>query len=187
MKKIIAISALMAAMASANALAADANLTFNGAVSTGTCTMNSADATKTLTIPDVSISALTAVGAVAYGTINANTTVGFTGCPSTTSYVNVESVTSTGAIFNNSNVLASPASGTATGVHLIFSVGPGVTNYVAIDGSTITNRQFAVNSQGNATVPIYVGVRANQSVLSSSADPTSGTYSNSYTVTFTYS
>ena len=187
MKKIIALSALMAALASANAMAVDANLTFTGSVTSGTCTMNASDATKTLTIPDISSAALVALGQSSWSSQSSTTTVGFTSCPASVSSVNVIQATSTGTIFNNVSNSYVPASGTAKGIHLVLSAGSNVANgFLPTDGSVISNKTFATTS-GSVSIPLTVGVRSNKSLLSTAAVPTAGTYSSSYTVTFSWS
>lgn len=185
MKKIIALSALMAALASANAMAVDSNLTFTGSVTSSTCTMNAADTTKTLTIPDISSAALVALGGYSYSSQTSSTTVGFTSCPASVSSVNVVQVTSTGTQFTDANSYA-PASGTATGIHLVISAGNATTGYMPADGSVISNKKFAVTS-GSVSIPLIVGVRANKSSVASAAAPGTGSYSSGYTVTFSWS
>lgn len=183
MKKIIALSALVAALASVNAMAADANLTFTGSVTSGTCTMNAADATKTLTIPDVSVATLLASTNV-FATQSASSTIGFTNCPSSVSAVKLVQGTTTGtqAISGNASNYV-PASGTAKNTALVLTVG-GV--YPSLDGSVIS-QSFATTSTGTASVTIQAGVRSLKSLISSAADPTAGTYSSSYTLTFAWS
>lgn len=183
MKKIIALSALMAALASANAMAVDSSLTFNGAVTSGTCTMNSADATKTLTIPDISAASL-AANSGSFGYQVANGTVNFTGCPGSVSSVKVVNITNSGTPVNGDAKNYFPASGTVTGVALTFSLGT-AGNALAIDGSTLN---YSVNtSNGAASIPIYSGVRAAKAVQSSLAAPTAGTYNSAFTLTFAWS
>jgi len=183
MNKFIAISALMAAFVSANALAADANLTFNGAVSTGTCTMNAADATKTLVIPDVSSSSLANAGNTAFTSYSANSTISFTGCPAEVSNVVLSSASGTGTTFGGDTSRQTPASGTATGVHLVISSGPRVVDYLRPGVA----RSFPVSPSGTVKVPVYVGVTADITSSSAFAAPTAGNYSSSYTLTFSYS
>ncbi|UDJ82057.1 hypothetical protein UYSO10_0916 [Kosakonia radicincitans] len=182
MKKIIALSALMAALASANAMAADANLTFTGSVTSSTCTMNASDATKTLVIPDISSAALVARGVNGYQTQQANTTVSFTSCPASVSQIKVASVTSTGTV-QTDKTMVKPASGTANGVWTSLVLG-GPTGYVAADGSVLSYGTSVTS--GGASVYVGVGVVA-ASTRASVAAPTAGTYSNSYTLTFSWS
>lgn len=190
MKKIIAVSALMAALASANSMAADANLTFTGGVSTGTCVMNSADVTKTLVIPDVNAATLIAGGGGAYQTINATSTIGFSGCPQTTSKIVLNSATTTGSPFTGyipSEVYRMlPASGTAaSGVNMMLVVN-GVP--VSPTGSMLSNFTAAnVSATGTANVPVLVGISPNSDAGNSIPAPSAGNYSSSYTLSFSYS
>lgn len=185
MKKIIALSALMAALVSANAFAIDSNVNFTGTVTSSTCTLNAADVTKTLTVPDISVAALTALGGLGFTSQSAATTVTFTSCPSIVSNVSVTKATTTGTIFNNTNSSYVPASGTATGINLVVYAGQASSGWLSADGSAL-NRTFAVTS-GSVTIPVGVGVRTNVSLLSSSPAPTAGTYSSAYTLTFAWS
>ena len=185
MKKIIAISALMASLASANALAVDSNLTFTGSVTSGTCTLNAADTTKTLTIPDIGVQALLANGNT-WAYQNGTASINFTSCPSSVSAVKIVKATTTGkeALAGNvHNYL--PASGSAQNIILVLSAGT-PTGLVSTDGSVIDN-SFATTSTGTATIPVYVGVRSLKSLVSSSSDPTPGNYSSAYTLTFSWS
>lgn len=184
MKKIIAISALMASLASANALAVDSNLTFTGSVTSGTCTLNAADTTKTLTIPDIGVQALLANDTWAYQ--NATASINFTSCPSSVSAVKIVKATTTGTAALAGNVHNYlPASGSAKNIILVLSAGT-PSGLVSTDGSVIGN-SFATTSTGTATIPVYVGVRSLKELVSSSSDPTPGNYSSAYTLTFSWS
>lgn len=177
MKKIIALSALMAALASANAMAADANLTFTGSVTSSTCTMNSSDATKTLTIPDISAAAL-AGSTTAWQYQTASASIGFTSCPANISTVSVSQITSTGARGSNA-VNTIPASGTATGLVMGIALGTNP-NWMPADGSILSaNNSFSVTN-GSVSIPV-------KAAISPSGTPTAGNYSNSYTLTFSWS
>ena len=81
MKKILILSALMTALTSAGAMAADANINFTGTVSAATCTLAAADAAKTLTIPNVAAATLLAASGSAYLTYNASGSFNFSACP----------------------------------------------------------------------------------------------------------
>ncbi|WP_146159940.1 fimbrial protein [Kosakonia sp. H7A] len=186
MKKIIALSALMAALASANAMAVDANVTFTGSVTSSTCTMNASDASKSLTVPDISAAALTAQG-TAWGNATATTNITFTSCPASVSALKVASITSTGTQYTsgtNSNYRYTPASGSATGFYTVIGLG---TNKLAqpADGSVLS--WSVAPTSGTAVVPVTVGPQAYTAVVSSAAAPTAGNYSTSYTLTFAWS
>lgn len=186
MKKIIALSALMAALASANAMAVDANLTFTGNVTSGTCTMNASDASKTLTIPDISASGLVAQG-TAWGNASATTNITFTSCPAAISALKVSSITSTGTQYASGSASPyryTPASGTATGIFTAIGLGTSKTVQFS-DGSALS--WSVAPSSGTAVVPVTVGLTANSAVVSSATAPTAGNYNTSYTLTFSWS
>ncbi|MDX7664704.1 hypothetical protein SJ554_19835 [Enterobacter asburiae] len=178
MKKIIALSALMAALASASAMAVDANITFTGAVKAGTCTMNTNDATKTLVIPDIGAVAL-AQSNTNWATQNVGTTISFSKCPNSVTSINIAKLTTTGGPgFSGST--STPASGTAGGLVLGIQAGesPGWLN---LTGWAI-NRPFAV-TDGSVTIPIKAAVGR----YSASQPVTPGNYSSSFTMTFSWS
>ncbi|WP_146159944.1 MULTISPECIES: type 1 fimbrial protein [Kosakonia] len=182
MKKIIALSALMAALASANAMAVDSNLTFTGSVTSSTCTMNASDATKTLVIPDISSAALLAAGATSQ---SASTTINFSSCPASISNVKIIKGETTGSLYTGYSATETnrsvPASGTATGLNLILFAGPSQTS-VPVNGSVISNQNFAVTN-GSASIPVGVSAAAN----ANNQAATAGTYSSSFTLTFAWS
>lgn len=179
MKKIIALSALMAALASANAMAVDANLTFTGSVTSSTCTMNAADATKNIVLPDYPVSAL----AGAWTSVGAGSTITFTSCPASVSNLITAVTSTTGTQLTTTNKVTTPASGTATGVGLLFAAGSSKSN-LAVDGS---NTVSTAVSGGTAVVPIYVGLGKAQAWASSAPAAAAGNYSSSYTLTFSWS
>lgn len=184
MKKILILSALMTALTSAGAMAADANINFTGTVSAATCTLNAADATKTLTMPNVAPATLLAAS-TPYVTYSASSSFGFTACPAgltkvTSNYVYQGSMAS-------SNVNMALASGTATNVGLVIMqsstassstvVTPGVTG-------SVNNAPIVSNS---AVVPVTVGINATNPAGTAAVLPTVGNYTGTYTVAFTYS
>ncbi|WP_320705070.1 fimbrial protein [Enterobacter asburiae] len=177
MKKIIALSALMAALASASAMAADANITFTGEVKASTCIMNANDATKTLVIPDIGAAAASAQSTWATQTIG--TTISFSMCPNSVSSVNVANITTTGSPAFSA-ATSYPASGTATGVTLGIALGE-QTSWVATNGNGIY-RPFSVTN-GSVAIPIRAGV----SRASTTTPVTAGDYSSSFTMTFSWS
>lgn len=179
MKKIIALSALMAVLASASAMAADANLTFTGAVTSGTCTMNASDATKTLTIPDIGAAALSA-STTAWQYQSASSNISFSSCPANVSAVKVTQITTTGTPNTTYPTNSIPASGTATGLVMGIALGSSP-NWMAANGSAL-NSSFAVTS-GSVSIPVKAAI----SPLVAGGTVTAGNYSSSYTLTFSWS
>lgn len=185
MKKILILSALMTALTSAGAMAADANINFTGTVSAATCTLNAADAAKTLTIPSVSPATLLAVGNAASSTYYASGSFGFTACPAGLTKV-TSAYTYQGTVFATGNDWA-VATGTAQ--NIAFSVMQSATanssTSVAVNGTSSTNNQATITANA-ATVPVSVGIRPYNSsgVLTL---PTVGNYTGTYLVAFTYS
>lgn len=181
MKKIFALSLLMAAFASTSAMAVtgsgpDANLTFTGSVTGSTCTLRSGDNNKTIIIPDISVAALNAT-ATPYATQATSTDFQFTNCPS---YITKVSATYsyTGSLFNQYNAIAS---GSANNVLLVFSQASVSTmnsnSYVTIDGSAPAPDVSVIN--GGAIIPLTVGIQG--------SGVTTGTYNGTFNVTFNYS
>nr|WP_261905546.1 hypothetical protein [Escherichia coli]CAH8250720.1 Uncharacterised protein [Escherichia coli] len=177
MKKIIALSALMTALASASAMAADANITFNGAVTAGTCIMNANDATQTLVIPDIGAAAASAGST--WSTQHVGSTISFSQCPNSVTSINLAKMTTTGGPGGTAST-STPASGTATGLHLGIAVGS-PTGWVNTIGGAI-NRPFAVTN-GSVSIPFRAGV----SRASTTKPVTAGDYSSSFTMTFSWS
>lgn len=183
MKKILILSALMTALTSAGAMAADANINFTGTVSAATCTLAAADAAKTLTIPSVSAATLLAAGGGAVTTYYASSNFNFSACPAGLTKV-LANYTYQGALTNGTNKTA-VSTGTATNVALSVMplTVPVASGIIAVDGST----SYATTISSNmAVVPVSVGISA----LNSSGAltlPTVGNYTGTYTVAFTYS
>ena len=185
MKKILILSALMTALTSAGAMAADANINFTGTVSASTCTLNAADASKTLTIPNVSPATLYAAGNTGYLTYNASGSFGFTACPAGLTKV-TSNYTYQGAIAGAA-ASTGVATGTATNVGMVVmqSSAASTSSIVSINGTSGTLNQVAIASNA-ATVPVIVGAYAVNSSGTLTL-PTAGNYTGTYTVAFTYS
>ncbi|WP_320744198.1 fimbrial protein [Enterobacter mori] len=182
MKKLLITSAVVTALTSYGAMAIDANINFRGAVSSTTCTLNAADAAKTLTLPN-----LTGQNLVDAGTSSRYSVSGsfkFTDCPagltkvtSTYTYQGItHSLNQDWGLANDNDkisfqVMQSPKTDLSKILHL-----DGRSNN--LNEATITN--------GVATVPVTVGVSStninNQVVM-----PSAGTYSGTFLVAFTYS
>lgn len=183
MKKILILSALVTALTSAGAMAADANINFNGTVSASTCTLNAADAAKTLTIPNVSPATLLALGTNGFLSYNASSSFGFTDCP-----VGLTKVTSA---YTYQGTLAGVNNwGMATGVQNVSfyvmqsSLGLIAAN-VKLDGTSAAVNQATITA-GAATVPVTVGVSAYNAAQVLTL-PTVGNYTGTFLVAFTYS
>lgn len=185
MKKILILSALMTALASAGAMAADANVNFTGTVSAATCTLNAADASKTLTIPSVSAGTLFAAGVNGYLTYNASSSFGFTACPAGLTRV-TSAYTYQGSLMTGAPEQAM-ATGTATNMSMIVMQGltPNLSSIVNADGTSST-RNYATITANAATVPVIVGVNS-KNASGTVTLPTMGTYTGTYLVAFTYS
>ena len=185
MKKILILSALVATLASVNAMAADANITFNGTVSASTCTLAAADASKVLTIPSVAAATLYATANNGYLTYNASSSFGFSACPAGLTKV-ISNYTYQGSL-NGSSTDTATATGTATNVALIVMQNSTATNatIVKANGTSSTANQTTIVSNA-ATVPVTVGVQPYNSSGTVTL-PTVGTYTGTYTVAFTYS
>lgn len=187
MKKILILSALMAALASTSAMAVDANVTFNGTVSTNTCTLNAADATKTLTLPSVSAATLYAAGTTAYTTYTTSGSFGFTACPSGLTKVTSNYTYQGSSLVSGTSGNSAVAGGTATNVALVLMQGStgNSSTVVPANGTTNANNQTTISNNA-ATVPVTVGIWAANSSNSLTL-PTAGTITGTYTVAFTYS
>ncbi|WP_320750691.1 fimbrial protein [Enterobacter roggenkampii] len=186
MKKILILSALVTALTSAGAMAADANINFNGTVSASTCTLNAADAAKTLTMPNVSAATLLAAGTAAYSTYNSSSSFGFTACPA-----GLTKVTSAymyqGSLISANTGMAIPSSGTASNVALVvMQSATGDSTSVVNAGGVSTATNQATITAGAATVPVTVGITAYSPSYVPTL-PTVGTYTGTYLVAFTYS
>lgn len=185
MKKIIAISALMTAMISANALAVGANLTFSGSVANATCTLQASDKSKTLVIPDISVASLLNSGGNTYYSQAGSTTFNFSNCPN--------SVSNVSATYQYSGSTYSNIQGTASGANggVVFVVNqtsasnPSTGSINKLDGSA-PGANVAV-SNGAAVIPVTIGIQAPVTWDSSFPMPTAGNYSGTFNVTFKYS
>ena len=183
MKKILILSALMTALASAGAMAADANINFTGTVSAATCTLAAADAAQTLTIPNVSPATLLATpnSQLSY---NASGSFNFSACPAGLTRV-TSAYTYQGTSHNNNTW--SLATGTAQNVsfYVMQSVPASTVAGVKADGTSAAVNQTTITANA-ATVPVTVGIAAynGSSVLTL---PTVGTYTGTFQVAFTYS
>lgn len=186
MKKKLNLSLLAVALiaGSTGVMAApDANLTFNGTVSSSTCTLAAADAAKVLTIPTT-----TALGLYAAGSnvgFSASSSFNFSACPAGLSKV-TSAYTYQGALIPN-NTTAAVATGTATNVifRAMQSSGVSLTSFVPADGTSNSSNQASITAN-SATVPITVGIQASNSA-GNLVMPTGGSYSGVYLVAFTYS
>lgn len=185
MKKILILSALMTALTSAGAMAADANVNFTGTVSAATCTLNAADASKTLTVPSVSAATLFAAGANGYLTYNASSSFGFTACPAGLTRV-TSAYTYQGSLIAGNSEQAI-ATGTATNMTMIVMQGltPNSSSIVKADGTSAAVNQTTITANA-ATVPVIVGVNS-KNASGAVTMPTVGTYTGTYLVAFTYS
>lgn len=185
MKKILILSALVTALTSAGAMAADANINFNGTVSASTCTLNAADAAKTLTIPSVSAATLLAAGANAYLTYASSSSFGFTACPAGLTKVTSAYTYQGSTMSGNPNWAV--ASGTASNITLIAmqSATSSASTVVSAQGVSAAVNQATITANA-ATVPVTVGIGAYNSAGALTL-PTVGTYTGTYLVAFTYS
>ncbi|HFL1539649.1 TPA: fimbrial protein [Enterobacter asburiae] len=185
MKKLLILSAVVTALASYGAMAADANINFTGAVSSTTCKLNAVDAAKTLTIPNVSPQTLLDGSYGSAGVYSASGSFDFTDCPAGLTKVTSAYTYESGALWGADNDW-----GVANGVsHVSFHVyqdskGGNQGTHVRLDGipnganeATITN--------GAATIPVTVGVAAVD--LTGFGLPTAGNYTGTFLVAFTYS
>ncbi|WP_064555918.1 hypothetical protein, partial [Enterobacter soli] len=151
--------------------------------SAATCTLNAADASKTLTMPNVAAATLFAAGNTSYTTYYASGSFGFTACPAGLTKV-TSKYTYQGVIpsANDKGI----ATGTATNVGLVVmqsSTASG-SSVVLVNGTSGTNNQTTITSNA-ATVPVTIGIiGVNSSNVT--ALPTVGTYSGVFDVAFTY-
>lgn len=184
MKKILILSALMTALTSAGAMAADANINFTGTVSAATCTLAAADAAKTLTIPNVAPATLLAAGNTGYLSYNASSSFGFTACPAGLTRV-TSAYTYQGTIAGSNNW--SVATGTAQNVsfYVMQSSPANASNNVKVDGTSSSLNQATITANA-ATVPVTVGISAYNAAQALTL-PTVGTYTGTFLVAFTYS
>ncbi|MCK2177815.1 fimbrial protein [Enterobacter asburiae] len=186
MKKILILSALVTALTSAGAMAADANINFNGTVSASTCTLNAADAAKTLSMPNVSPATLLAAGTGSYTTYNASSSFGFTACPAGLTKV-TSTYTYQGALVGATSNTAVPSSGTASNVALVVMQSATGNNAAVlnVNGTSAAINQATIAANA-ATIPVTVGINALNSSGTATL-PTVGTYTGTYLVAFTYS
>ncbi|MGL3103899.1 fimbrial protein [Enterobacter asburiae] len=184
MKKLLITSAVVTALTSYGAMAIDANINFQGAVSSTTCKLNAVDAAKTLTIPNVTAQNLLDSGST--GQYSASSSFNFTDCPAGLTKVTSAYTYQGNTIFNEYESDWAVANGAA---NVAFSVMQSPmadeSRRVRLNGTT-KNANHATITNGVATVPVTVGVAAfnsnGQYVM-----PSAGTYSGTFLVAFTYS
>ena len=187
MKKILILSALMTALTSAGAMAADANVNFTGSVSAATCTLNAADASKTLTVPSVSPQVLYGLASPTYATYTATGSFEFTACPAGLTRV-TSAYTYQGAT-GSANPTMAIATGTATNIGMVLLQSTTATGTLLnVNGTSGVANQANIVSNA-ATIPVTVGVQATNSNGTGigATLPTVGTYTGTYLVAFTYS
>lgn len=187
MKKILALSALMGALASTSVMADDnptATINVNGAISVKACTINASDVSKTITIPTYDAQDLVAAGQNWYDH-SAETTVGFTNCPATVTSINIANITTNGTEIYDAYHYT-PANGSATGISLVAGTRKGS---LQANGSHIDQDSafWALDSNGAVEIPIRIGVEANKAIDATAAEPTAGNYSSTFVYTFVYS
>ncbi|WP_320728342.1 fimbrial protein [Enterobacter ludwigii] len=182
MKKLLITSAVVTALTSYGAMAIDANINFKGAVSSTTCTLNAADAAKTLTIPNVTAKNLMDSGNSAQ--YSASGSFNFTDCPAgltkVTSAYTYQGITHSG---NNDWGLANGVDNVS--FQVMQSPKTDLSKRLNLNGIS-NNLNEATITNGVATVPVTVGISAynkdTQFVM-----PSAGTYSGTFLVAFTYS
>ncbi|WP_370605585.1 fimbrial protein [Citrobacter braakii] len=181
----LSVSALLLALSSLSAHAVDANINFSGNVSSGTCTLNAADAAKTLALPDVSPQTLYNAGSNAYQTYNASGSFNFTNCPEGLTKVTSKYIYNGFLVSNFSGTAY--AAGDAQNIGLILMQSPTASsaNIVNVNGSSSVVNETPIIANA-ASVPVTVGI-APYSPNGDNAVPTVGQYTGTYTVSFTYS
>ncbi|MHC0025525.1 fimbrial protein [Enterobacter vonholyi] len=173
-----------------SSLQAATTVSVTGNVTAAGCRLSAADTSKSLVIPSVSaadLSAGFAGGLEGWLNYNASTTLNFTNCPTTVTHVSVNMSSTTGTALGGYNKGAVvPASGSAQGVVLMLAVGSGSNQYLLFaDGSNA--RDFTVQNDGTVTIPVLVGVNAARAFNSAAPAVSAGSYSNTFTLSFTYS
>lgn len=181
MKNTLAMSALMVAITSSAAIAADANLTFNGELTAGTCVMDSSSLVQTVNMPDYSGPSLLAAGATAWQTFKTPAKVDFTNCPASIKNVNLTRISTTGTPWRGNTYRLIPASGTAKGI----GTGIQLNNTPLPVNTDLKDNVAVVNS--NATFPLAFSVTALKGWDSTTAPPSAGNYGISYTLSFQWS
>lgn len=179
MKKLLALSALMAALTSVNAMAVDANLNFIGEVTSGTCVLNAADTTKNMVIPDIGAAALQTMGASSYDSVNATSSINISGCPGSVSNISAF-VTSPQPEQTGFGKYITP-DGTAKNINLAMRLGQdNITNKVDTNVTGQEAKNIGVLSGGKTSIPVLVGVTSNGNLA------TAGNYNASYNVAFNW-
>ena len=182
MKKLLITSAVVTALTSYGAMAIDANINFKGAVSSTTCTLNAADAAKTLTIPNVTAKNLLDSGAS--GAYSASSSFNFTDCPAGLTKVTSAYTYQGKTIFDYADwAVANGAANVALAV--MQWPEPAENKRLHLDGRS-NNLNEATITNGVATVPVTVGISA-YNKNTQFMMPSAGTYSGTFLVAFTYS
>ena len=177
-------TALGMALVSSGVMAADGNINFTGTVSASTCTLAAADASKVLTIPNVSPATLLAAGNPGYLTYNASSSFNFSACPSGLTKV-ISAYTYQGTIAGSNNWAMPTGTASNVSLYVMQSSTAASASNVKLDGTSSTANQATI-SANSATVPVTVGVSAYNAAQVLTL-PTVGTYTGTFVVAFTYS
>ncbi|WP_320723676.1 fimbrial protein (plasmid) [Enterobacter asburiae] len=184
MKKLLILSAVVTALASYGAMAADANINFEGTVSSSTCTLNAADAAKTLSIPNVTAAELLSKGDQGRLTYAASGRFDFTNCPQ--GLTKVTSAYTYQGQLHPGMVDWGVANGADNVSFSVMQSANGDGNRILNLDGTVVGANEATITNGVATVPVTVGVSA-YNVSHQLTLPSAGSYNGTFLVAFTYS
>lgn len=183
MKKILMLSAVMGALVSASALANPANVTFNGNVTSTSCTVVAGSKAMELIIPDVTTKEI-ADGTEGYS-LNAESPesdIEIVSCPPSVTSVNISSFSTTG-IPGNNFLRTIPESGTGKGVEIVFSYkNPDNDNWANLGPGEVPSVDWVPDASGNTTITVKSASHKN-----SANGIVAGDYQTTYTLTFAWS